>query len=87
MKMTQEHFAELSAEIHHVIELAGIDQVVEFKSRKLGTDHDMRFRWDMFWHISQAKRGELTRKFYKYLNDSHIDTALKAIISKIPELN
>lgn len=40
----------------------------------------MRFRWDMFACIPQAKRAEWTDKVYKYANDTHIDTALKKIV-------
>ena len=39
---------------------------------------DERFRWDCL-HIS----GFNTCSFYAYLNDSHIDTALKRIVTEL----
>ena len=41
---------------------------------------DMRYRWDL---ASAAGCTELMCQMYSYLNDSHIDTALKQIV---PEL-
>jgi len=41
-------------------------------------DLGMRFRWDLLW----AAKVDLNA-MYVYLNDSHIDTALKAIVKEL----
>lgn len=41
-------------------------------------DTDMRYRWDMLYATGQPGRDLMTR-LYDYLNDSHIDTALRAL--------
>lgn len=41
---------------------------------------DMRFRWDCL-HISRFD----VCSFYAYLNDSHIDTALKRIVKELSD--
>lgn len=41
---------------------------------------DMRFRWDCL-HISRFDVCSL----YAYLNDSHIDTALKRIVKELSD--
>ena len=45
-------------------------------------DFDTRLRWDWF---TAAMRGRTSflNKMYDYLDDSHIDTALKKIIKEI----
>ena len=45
--------------------------------RKQGLS-DMRFRWDLLW------RSNLNfSSMYSYLNDDHIDTALRRIVKEI----
>jgi len=42
---------------------------------------DERYRWDLFYTV----RPQLpTFAMYQYLNDSHIDTALRRIIPPLP---
>ena len=44
---------------------------------------DERHRWDMLWHAcehSKKPHGCFCADLYKYLNDSHIDTALRYIV-------
>jgi hypothetical protein len=41
---------------------------------------DMRFRWDCL-HISRFDVSRL----YAYLNDSHIDTALRHVVNELSE--
>ena len=36
---------------------------------------EMRFRWDALW----ARGFRIPGEWYKYLNDKHIDTALRKI--------
>ncbi len=45
-------------------------------------DFDMRLRWD--WLRSTGIFStDTSRELYSYLNDSHIDTALKQIVKEI----
>ncbi len=40
-----------------------------------------RFRWDLFW---TAKLSQwVSDNVYKYANDEHLDTALKAIVKEL----
>lgn len=39
----------------------------------------MRIRWDALYATGLTQKGVISR-FYKYLNDSHIDSALKQIM-------
>lgn len=39
-------------------------------------DIDMRVRWDVFWAIKN-------KPDFRYLNDAHIDTALKSIMKEL----
>jgi hypothetical protein len=48
----------------------------------LGKDNAMRWRWDLLWAAKQLKylpTNFVTDTLYKYLDDTHIDSALKAI--------
>lgn len=57
-----------------------------YREHKIGTDHDRRFRWDMFW-ASMAKDGRHNTELYKEvsagLNDEHIDTALRKVVKEL----
>lgn len=56
-----------------------------YKRNKVGNDPEKRCRWDLVWHASRY--GYLPDKFfdraYKYLDDTHIDSALKRIVTEI----
>lgn len=45
-------------------------------------DLDKRYRWDLFY-LATAGRWELRNSLAEYLNDSHIDTALRHIVSPL----
>ena len=78
MKMTKEHFVQMETAIKAVLaEKPNI--AAEYKARGLS---NMRLNWDV---LSLAKiEGDSIRwmcdKLYPYLNDTHIHTALKAIM-------
>ena len=40
---------------------------------------DMRYRWDLLWASGVMNDREFNKSLAVYLNDNHIDTALKAI--------
>jgi len=39
-----------------------------------------QYRWDCLYAVPYEQRAKLFSDFYRYLNDDHIDTALRAII-------
>ena len=84
MKMTKEHYQILAKGINEVrkeIPELNLDYYVE---NKIGKDHAERFRWDCLWAAKKFKKlpdnfvGDV---LYAYLNDTHIDTALRKIVS------
>ena len=76
-KMTPEHF-----EILRLASLAWLERHPLRHYVALGLS-DERHRWDMFWHAcehSKKLHGCFCADLYEYLNDSHIDTALRYIV-------
>jgi hypothetical protein len=51
-------------------------ELMEYRAKGLS---DKRYRWDCLWAINSKFRNEWFAKVYTYLNDTHIDTALKKI--------
>jgi len=80
MKMIRDHFDTLKAEIDDILatHTKAIDQYESgnFKNAAACKDLDKRFRWDLFWHTASGR----DYKRFDYLNDSHIDTALRRIV-------
>lgn len=79
MKITPAHFEELKnliAPVAHYLPAC----VERAKADPRTKDVDTRARWDVFWCIGQTARCELMTKLYVYLDDTHIDTALKAAL-------
>lgn len=78
MKMTPEHFAELRANIAAVL-APPYDKAAE-RARALGWSHE-RWRWFVLRAACPARCPHgLQSRLYTYLNDNHIDTALRAIL-------
>lgn len=50
---------------------------------KTPDDAEMRILWDLYYY---AVPPEVRSEFYKYLNDSHLDTALRKIAAEVPAL-
>ena len=70
IKMNKTDYLELSKAVCEVINNnPSIRQ--EYKNKGLSSE---RFRWDMLW-----KSGFNINHLYSYLNDNHIDTALRNI--------
>lgn len=80
MKMKPEHFEILKAAISKTISSHPPSVLQDYQY--LGHSH-MRYRWDML-HISPINNAKscffLSDVLYKYLDDTHIDTALKKIL-------
>jgi hypothetical protein len=77
MKIKPEHYAYMKM----AIDALPKDQVLAHKEKKLGKDIDMRFRWDLFYAANLATW--VCDNCYSYLNDTHIDTALKRIVKEL----
>lgn len=73
MKMTKEHFDRLSKAVKEAAsgDTAGMAQ-------RIGWTH-AGYRWWAF-HRARASWPEMYRELYDYLNDDHIDTALRKIL-------
>jgi hypothetical protein len=80
MKMKTADFEALRAmvELHAPSKFARA-KADEYRERGLTPK---RYRWDMFWSIPQDRRQDWFADFqiYNYLNDDHIDTALRVLI-------
>jgi len=82
MKIKQADYDKLKAALDTFIETIGIETIKAHKAKKLGKDVDMRFRWDLL-----NGSGFNVCQFYGYLNDTHIDTALKHYVDGRKDLN
>lgn len=75
LKITDEHYDQLKAMVESS-RLYGS----ELNYTQMGLSL-MRYRWDCLWAINDKSRGELFSEMYKYINDDHIDSALRHIFS------
>jgi hypothetical protein len=84
VKIKPEHFEALKAMIvpHDTENVRDYYRSDNLANHHDGMDRDMRYRWDLFWHV-KVDKTPLMRELYEYLNDSHIDSALKAIVPKL----
>lgn len=85
MKMLSGHVTELR-------ELVEPLDTAERRARYLAGDYpnadktkhlDKRYRWDLLHALPDATRQRLFNKWYQYLNDLHIDTALCSIVREL----
>ena len=77
MKITTEHYDTLSSAIMQAQQ--GYHTLGEYQAQNLTP---MRWRWDLLWRAQRRALipdGFLMNTLYKYLNDNHIDTALRRI--------
>jgi hypothetical protein len=86
MKITESDYSYLKSVMLKVKD--GIPAHVEFLKQPENLakikDFDTRLRWDWF-NFAMRGRTSLLNKLYDYLNDEHIDSALKKIIKEIYE--
>ena len=85
MKISDNDYDKLKKFLDHGIEQIGIKKLLEHKNKHLGKDINKRFRWDIF-RLSNIKIGDGKGiqgdiNLYSYMNDEHIDTALKHYVS------
>ena len=74
MKITSEHYGKLSAAV--LGQLAARPGIAA-KYAEAGLS-EKRFRWDLLWACNLS--GWITSELYPYLNDDHIDSALRRIL-------
>lgn len=77
MKIKKSHYDYMKAQINKLDREA----IKKHKDLGLGIDKNKRFRWDLFRAagLSNFASDEL----YNYLNDTHIDSALKSIVKEL----
>jgi hypothetical protein len=88
MKMSQADYDALKISISRKVEVLGVDKIKAhretLKSDPRVKNLDMRYRWDILNLKSRRDENtELFDRLYVYLNDDHIDTALKKIIKEL----
>ena len=80
MKMKPEHFNHLLEAIQPLTGKIQSHREFLIKENK-AKDIETRLRWDLFW---AARLNDYVRDtLYPYLNDDHINTALKAVMKKL----
>ena len=82
MKITDKDYQELSNSIRGLLS-RNITKIEHFKSQGYDFNSE-RSRWDIFNALDYSTHQ---KHLYGYLNDTHIDTALKNIIKEIEFLN
>lgn len=86
MKMKQEHYQVLKAGIEAIDRQAIAAHKIDLLNDSMVKDLDKRLRWDCL-HATKIKIGDGNGMsglpLYGYLNDDHIDTALKAIFKEL----
>jgi len=90
LKMLPEHIETIRTAMNEVLsatpEIRSLSDVVEnYKAQNPIGDYAMRARWAMFHAADKPSAGfPLTRglKLYDYLNDVHIDSALRKIFAE-----
>ena len=86
MKMTTEHYKFIKDQLSTISiddlqkHFVALKQAQKDKSQRI-KDIDMRFRWDCFY--SRKLSPFACSHLYSYLNDAHIDTALKQIAKEL----
>lgn len=83
MKMSNDDFEELKSLVNKHYSPEAMEKAIKAHD-KLG--HTMkRARWDTLWWCfnqeGQAVKTATFDRWYKYMNDDHIDTALRTITS------
>ena len=80
MKIKPEHYNVLKS----IISAFDRDKVLAYKALKLGKDPERRFRWDLFTFARRSGTEKfMIEDIYKYANDTHLDTALRAIVREL----
>ena len=81
MKMQPAHYAHILNAIAAIPRDKAAAHKEALKSEPRVKDQAKRFRWDLFWATRQESK--IIQDLYQYLNDTHIDTALKSIVREL----
>ena len=83
MKIKPEHYATLKGMLSQYSH-DNRDAVLAYKALKLGKDPERRFRWDLFTFARRSGAEKIVMDdIYRYANDTHLDTALRAIVREL----
>lgn len=89
MKMTDRDFSALSEMVskYDTEEARDLYRRNMFPRAEACTDKNKRYRWDCLYEAVAAVASDpypdYMNGLYRYLNDDHIDTALRAIVSPL----
>jgi hypothetical protein len=83
MKMRQSdlHILQSAIRVHDTPERRARYLAGDFKGAERTKDINKRYRWDLCWLV-RLEPEDWTR-LYAYLNDDHIDTALRSIVAPL----
>ena len=81
MKIKPEHYAHIKKAISTLPRDKVLLHKEALKDDPRVKDQAMRFRWDLFWATRQESK--IIHDLYQYLNDTHIDTALRSIVKEL----
>ncbi len=77
MKIRQEHYDRMKTDIAQVLSTVEPQVLDVFKK----THSEKRFRWDLMYMAKLTPF--ICSELYAYLNDDHIDTALRSIVKDL----
>lgn len=87
MKIKQQDYQAIKTALSETIESKGhalyMAHKESLKQDNRVKDQQTRFIWDCFYSIPAGQRNPLTSALYAYLNDNHIETALKTICKEL----
>lgn len=86
LRMSREHFLELGCLVseHDSNERRDAYRRGDYPRSERTKDVNMRYRWDLVWASDKGHRTRLFDALYADgLNDDHIDTALRRIVSPL----
>lgn len=86
MKMKPEHYAIIRDSIQSLIPLEWVQRHWEMLvPDQRVKDIAKRVRWDCYWYARTRieRKGVTPEKLYAYLDDGHLDTALRAIMKEL----
>lgn len=85
MKIQSEHYAILLQAAEQVKENYPEFTLQSYIDNKLGKDHAKRFRWDLSYGMKKylPEPHFICDVLYLYMDDTHLDTALKRIVKEV----
>ena len=83
MKMKKEHFDRIKAAIEKLDPVTIQEHIKYLKSDSRVKSLDTRLRWDLFYAIGGSALAVKELVLYTYLDDTHIDSALKVIVKQL----